>query len=80
MQLVKRIIHHLRANPVFYFLVDGNLRSPASISPIDLLTEKPDMFYNPDFINPANSKVTFEIIAEAPDFESFSTLHPELFI
>lgn len=80
MQLVKRVIQHHRARPSFYFLVDGDSRSPAASSPISLLVEKPEMFYNPDFINSANSKVTFEIIAEAPDFESFLTLHPELFI
>lgn len=79
MQLINRKLGR-RPHVSVYFLVDGDFRSAGFYTLMELLVKSPEMFYNPNFLDNTSSRVTFELVAEAPDFESFYTLHPELFI
>ena len=79
MHLIHRVVSS-RPRLSVYFLVDGDFRSAGFYTLMELLSESPEMYYNPNFLDNTSPRVTLELIAEAPDFESFYTLHPELFI
>lgn len=79
MLLVKRTAS--RPSMSGYFLVDGHFRSLGRCYKLlDLISTKPEMIYNPDFLTPTSPSVTFTTIAEVPTFEDFPILYPELFI
>lgn len=79
MLLVKRNFSG-RLRPSVYYIVDGDFRSAPFYSIMELLAEAPEMFYNPNFLDETNSRVTFTTIAEVSSFEDFPILYPELFI
>lgn len=69
-----------RLRPSAYYIVDGDFRSAPFYSIMQLLAEAPEMFYNPNFLDVTNSRVTFTPIVEVRNFKDFPILYPELFI
>jgi hypothetical protein len=85
MLLVKRTIRRTsgRYFPTAFYLINGDYRSAAYPTLISLVTEASiEMYFNPDFTSPTNSKVTFEALAEAPilNHSIFLSNYPEFFL